>query len=219
MNIIFLAPPAAGKGTYSSLLNSIYGFTHISAGDVLREEVNKGTDLSKELNEIMKHGEMINDDIMARLMASKLKSIDLDKPFMLDGYPRKLNQVEDYERILSNLGKEVDKVLFINIDKNTGLKRILGRISCPVCKRIYNTENPELTPKNEGLCDDCNTALKGRTDDTLEAYETRYDIYMKETLPVIEHYKNLGKLIEIDGCATVEEVFRNIENALGVKND
>lgn len=219
MNIIFIAPPAAGKGTYSSLLSSNYGFTHISAGDVLRDEVKSGTELGKEVNEIMKRGEMINDDIVARLIENKLKSIDLTKPFMLDGYPRKLNQAETYEKLLNNLGLDVDKVLFINISKETGLKRILGRITCPVCKKIYNTENPNLTPKHEGLCDECNVSLKSREDDSKEAYEKRYDIYMNETMPVIEYYKSLGKLIEIDGSKSVEEVFTCIKNILGVKND
>lgn len=219
MNIIFVAPPAAGKGTYSSLLKSKYGFTHISAGDVLREEVNKKTPLGEEVNEIMERGEMINDDIMCKLIESKLNSIDLNIPFMLDGFPRKLNQAKCLEEILERLKINVDKVIFINISKETGLKRILGRISCPVCKRIYNLENPNLTPKNANLCDDCNVELTSRVDDKEEAYITRYDIYMSETLPLIDYYKEKGKLVEIDGSGTVEEVFENIVKSLGVKND
>lgn len=219
MNIIFIAPPAAGKGTYSSLLKTKYNFTHISAGDVLREVVNTGTPLGEEVNKIMKRGEMINDEIICKLIESKLTQIDLSKPFMLDGFPRKINQALELEKILNNLKINVDKVIFINITKETGLKRILGRITCPVCKRIYNLENPELTPKNIGVCDDCSTELTVRKDDTKEAYETRYDIYMNETLPLIEYYKGHDKLVEIDGSGTVEEVFENIENILGVKND
>ena len=203
MNIIFIAPPAAGKGTYSSLLKTKYNFTHISAGDILREVVNTGTPLGEEVNKIMKRGEMINDEIICKLIESKLTQIDLSKPFMLDGFPRKINQALELEKILNNLKINVDKVIFINITKETGLKRILGR----------------LTPKNIGVCDDCSTELTGRKDDTKEAYETRYDIYMNETLPLIEYYKGHDKLVEIDGSGTVEEVFENIENILGVKND
>lgn len=219
MNIIFIAPPAAGKGTYSSLLSSKYGFTHISAGDVLREEVAAQTLLGEEINQLMSRGEMINDEIVYKLIENKLRNINLSKPFMLDGFPRKINQAEELEKILNKLEINIDKVIFINITKETGLKRILGRMTCPVCKKIYNLENPNLTPKNPNICDDCNTSLNSRKDDTEEAYETRYNIYMNETLPVIEYYKNKNQLIEIDGSGKVEEVFIKIEEALGVKND
>ena len=110
-----------------------------------------------------------------------------------------MNQVSDYERILKGLNLEVDKVLFIDIDKETGLKRILGRVSCPVCKKSYNTLSGYMTPKVEGLCDDCKVALVSRTDDTEASYGVRYDIYMNETRPVIDYYDKLGKLIKIDG--------------------
>ncbi len=219
MNIIFIAPPAAGKGTISDLLKEKYGFTHISAGDVLREQVNIGSEIGKEVKEIMNRGEMVNDDLMKRLIETKLKSIDLKIPFMLDGYPRKMNQREDYENILNSLGLNVDKVLFINIDKETGLKRILGRISCPKCKKNYNNLTGYAKPKEENFCDDCHIELIARNDDTKEAYEKRYDIYMTETAPVIEYYKQNGKLVEIDGTKSPEETLEVVENILGVKND
>lgn len=219
MNIIFIAPPAAGKGTFSTMLKEKYGFTHISAGDVLREQVSLKTEIGKEISEIMNRGEMVNDDLMKRLIETKLKSIDLSVPFMLDGYPRKINQSEDYEEILNNLGLSVDKVLFINIDKETGLKRILGRVTCPKCKKTYNTLTGYMKPLNENLCDDCNVELIGRNDDTKEAYETRYDVYMNETEAVINKYRNLGKLIEIDGTKSPDETFKEIEKILGVNND
>ena len=219
MNIIFIAPPAAGKGTYCSILKEKYGFTHISAGDELRSEVKSNTLLGQEIKSIMERGEMIDDNIMKKVIEIKLTKIDLNKPFILDGYPRKLNQVEDYENILSKLKLEVDKVIFINISKDTGLKRILGRMNCPVCKKIYNLSNKDLIPKTEGKCDDCKNELSIRKDDNKESYETRYDIYMNETLPVIEYYKNKRKLYEIDGYGSIEEVFNRIIKVLGVEND
>lgn len=171
MNIIWIAPPAAGKGTFSSLLKEKYGFNHISAGDVLREQVSLGSDIGKEVESIISKGEMVNDNLMKRLIETKLKSLDLTIPFMMDGYPRKLNQAHDYEEILSSLNLSVDKVIFINIDKETGLKRILGRATCPQCKRTYNLLTGYNTPKNANLCDECNVELITRTDDTKEAYE------------------------------------------------
>ncbi len=218
MNIIWIAPPAAGKGTYSSLLKEKYGFNHIGAGDALREQISLKTEIGKEVESIINKGEMVNDELMAKLIEAKLKSLDLTKPFMLDGYPRKMNQAQDYEQILKKLNLDVDKVIFINISKETGLKRILGRLNCPNCKRSYNKFLKDTMPKTEGICDDCKTPLISRVDDTKESYETRYNVYMTETKPVIEYYKNLGKLIEIDGSKSPEETLKVIENILGVNN-
>ncbi len=216
MNLIFIAPPAAGKGTYSTLLKEHYGFNHISAGDIIREQVALKTEIGNLVKDIIAKGEMINDDIMANLIETKLKTLDLSIPFMLDGYPRKMNQVHDYERILKNLNLEVDKVLFIDIDKETGLNRILGRVSCPICKKNYNTLSGYMAPKEGNLCDDCKVELVSRTDDTKESYETRYDIYVSETKPVIEYYRNKGKLIQIDGTKDPDTTFKEIEKILGV---
>lgn len=218
MNIIWIAPPAAGKGTFSSILKEKYGFNHISAGDVLREQVEIQSKIGKEVENIINRGEMVDDNLMKKLIEIKLKSLDLNTPFMLDGYPRKLNQAEDYEDILSNLGLNVDKVIFINIDKETGLKRILGRRSCPNCKKNYNILTGFAKPKVDGICDECGSTLESRADDTKEAYETRYDIYMNETEAVIEKYRKENKLIEIDGEKSPEENIKELEKLLGVNN-
>ena len=106
MNIIWIAPPAAGKGTFSSLLKEKYGFNHISAGDVLREQVALETEIGKEVKDVIEKGEMVNDDLMKRLIETKLKTLDQKVPFMLDGYPRKINQAHDYEEILKGDSNE-----------------------------------------------------------------------------------------------------------------
>lgn len=218
MNIIWVAPPAAGKGTYCTMLKEKYGFIHISAGELLRSEVSLNTLIGKEIKDIVNNGEMIDDNLMAKLIEKKLKEIDMNIPFMLDGYPRKMNQVKDYEEILLSLGLEVDKVLFINIDKATGLNRILGRRNCPVCNKNYNLYGfPK--PVIENTCDACNVKLISRTDDNKESYENRYETYTEETSEVINYYKTLGKLIEIDGTKDPIETFKVIEDLLGVKND
>ncbi len=217
MNLIFIAPPAAGKGTYCTLLKEKYGFNHISAGDVLREQVSSGSEIGNIVKNIMAKGEMVNDDLMAKLIEIKLNSLDLNVPFMLDGYPRKINQVKDYERILKKLNLDVDKVLFINIDKETGLKRILGRVTCPKCNKGYNTLTGYMSPKVEGICDDCKIPLVKRTDDTKEAYEKRFDIYLNSTKEVLNYYKEKGKVIEIDGTKDPTTGFKELEILLGVK--
>ena len=218
MNIIFIAPPAAGKGTYSKLLKERYPFNHISAGEVLREVAKSGTPLGDEINRIMSKGELINDDLMAKLIEEKLKSIDLNIPFIMDGYPRKLNQVKDYEKILDKLNLTLTSAIFIDIDKETGLKRKLGRMVCSKCGRSYNMHEEKLKPKNEGICDICNIPLEIRSDDSKEAYEKLYETYESETLPVIEYYKNKGKLFKTDGTKPPMEVFKEITNFLGVDN-
>lgn len=218
MNIIWVAPPAAGKGTYSSMLKNKYGFTHISAGELLRSEVKLDTLIGKEIKSTMNNGEMVDDNLMAKLIENKLNEIDLSVPFMLDGYPRKMNQVKDYEKILSSLGLEVDKVIFINIDKATGLNRILGRLNCPVCKKNYNL-NGFPKPIILDTCDTCNVKLTSRDDDNKESYENRYETYIEETSEVIDYYKKQGKLIEIDGTKDPIDTFKVIEDLLGVKND
>lgn len=218
MNIIWIAPPAAGKGTFSTIFKEKYGYNHISAGDVLREEVALGSEIGKEVKEIMNRGEMVDDSLMKRLIEAKLKRLDLTIPFMMDGYPRKLNQAEDYESILRELNLNVDKVIYINISKETGLKRVLGRMNCPVCKRSYNVLTGYASPKIEGVCDNCGSHLESRADDNKESYEKRYDVYMNETKAVIDKYKEEGKLIEINGELDPNENIKLLEELLGVNN-
>ena len=218
MNIIWIAPPAAGKGTFSNLFKEKYGFNHISAGEVLREEVTKESEIGLEIKDIMNRGEMIDDNIMKKLIYTKLKSLNLSVPFMMDGYPRKMNQVKDYEDILSSFDLNVDKVIFINIDKETGLKRILGRVECPKCKKNYNTLSGFAKPKIDGICDQCGETLVSRVDDTKEAYENRYDTYINETSAVVDYFRSINKLIEIDGTLSPDENIKELEKLLGVEN-
>lgn len=219
MNIIFVAPPAAGKGTFSTMLKEKYGFNHISIGELFREQVRNNTEIGREVDEIMKRGELVDDAITKKVIEEKLATLSIEESFILDGYPRTMKQVPDYEDIFSKLKLNIDKIIFINIDKETGLKRKLSRLTCPVCKKGYNKENPSLTPKVENICDDCGSTLTTRDDDTKAAYEELYKIYEYETKPLIEYFKSTGKLIEINGDNTPEKVFIDIENALGVKND
>lgn len=219
MNIVFIAPPAAGKGTYSEMLQERYGYNHISPGELFRCEVTESTPLGKKVKEIMDKGELVDDVITASIIEKKLKTLDQKTPFILDGYPRTINQIPYYEQILKNIGREVDKVIFIDIDKETGLKRKLSRLTCPNCNRSYNTLNKDLTPKEENICDDCKTSLTRRTDDTKEAYEKLYDIYLEETLDLIKYFDSKNKLERIDGTMDKDEVFKRIEKSLGVSSD
>ncbi len=219
MNIIFIAPPAAGKGTFSTMLKEKYGYKHISIGELFRDEVRNKTELGEYLDEKMKRGELVDDSITKKVLENKLSTLNKEESFILDGYPRTMKQVPDYEDILTKLNLNVDKIIFINIDKKVGLKRKLSRLTCPKCKKGYNSENPNLTPKVENICDDCGSELTTRKDDTKEAYEELYKIYESETKPLIEYFKTKGNLITINGELTPIKVFTEIEESLGVKND
>ena len=213
-NILFIAPPAAGKGTFSDLLKQKYGYVHISTGDLLREEVKSGSDLGKELSEIMASGKLVSDELIKKMLENKLKTINKDTPFIMDGYPRTLKQVNDYEEILEELGLDIGKAIYLKIDKETGLKRVLGRLTCPKCKKGYNKLTGYNMPKVEWICDDCKVELESRKDDTEEAYGARYDTYMNETKPVIDYFKSKNNLIEIDSTLDADSTMKEIEKWL-----
>ena len=210
-NILFIAPPAAGKGTFSDLIKEKYGYVHISTGDLLREEVKSGSELGKELSEIMSSGKLVNDELINKMLLNKLKTLSKNTPFIMDGYPRTLKQVKDYEEILEKLGLNIGKVIYLKIDKETGLKRVLGRLTCP---KGYNRLTGYNMPKVEWICDDCKVELESRSDDTEEAYNIRFDTYMNETKPIIEHFKSKGNLIEIDSTQDADSTMKEIEKWL-----
>ena len=214
MNILFIAPPAAGKGTFSDLIKNKYGYTHISTGDLLREEVKSGSELGKMLSDKMSKGELISDDLIKEILEKKLEIINKNKPFIMDGYPRTIEQAKAYEEILEKLNLDLGKVIYLKIDKETGLKRVLGRLTCPKCKKGYNKLTGYNMPKVEWVCDECNVELESRKDDTEEAYNVRYDTYMRETQPLIDYFKNKGNLIEIDSTKDADSTMKEIEQWL-----
>ena len=214
MNILFIAPPAAGKGTFSDLIKNKYGYTHISTGDLLREEVKSGSELGKMLSDKMSKGELISDDLIKEILEKKLETINKNKPFIMDGYPRTIEQAKAYEEILEKLSLDLGKVIYLKIDKETGLKRVLGRLTCPKCKKGYNKLTGYNMPKVEWVCDECNVELESRKDDTEEAYNVRYDTYMRETQPLIDYFKNKGNLIEIDSTKDADSTMKEIEKWL-----
>jgi len=208
-NIIFLAPPAGGKGTQSELLCNKYGYVQLSTGDLLREEVKKG---NEDLNNIMKSGALVSDDIIINLISQKISKIENN--FILDGFPRDIDQAEALTEICSNIGKSIDYVIAFNIDKDLAKKRIIGRLTCPKCNRIYNSLIEESNPKNNNLCDECNIELFKRIDDNEESFEKRYNTYLKLTMPLIEYYKKRGILFEIDSSKSKNEIFKQIEEII-----
>lgn len=216
MNIIFIAPPAAGKGTQAKLLSEAFNIPHISTGDLLREEISLGTSLGNIIKDKIDKGEFVSDEIITELLTSRLTKPDCDYGCILDGYPRNIIQAKLLEDIFEKLDKELDTVLFLDIDLELALKRMNGRIVCPKCGASYNLNNEELKPKKEELCDKCNTKLEKRNDDNEETFKNRFNIYIDKTSELLEYYKKLGllKQIEIKESDSAADTYLKIKKVI-----
>lgn len=213
-NIMFIAPPAAGKGTQAELVVEKYHIPHISTGDILREISKEDSEIGNYVKETLASGGLVKDDITYQLIEDRLSKDDCKKGFIIDGFPRNIDQAYQYDKILDKLGYEVGNVILINIDKKTLEKRITGRRLCENCNAIYNINDEKSSPKKESICDNCGGKLYQRSDDNLEAFETRYQTYQDKTEPIIKHYKDMGVLKEVDGNDTVENIFQSIDNII-----
>lgn len=209
MNIILIAPPAGGKGTQSELLCSKYNIAHISTGDLLRAEVENG---NTELKKIMDAGMLVSDEIIFDLIKKRISSNDTINGYLLDGFPRNIEQAKTYDKILNELNKDIGYVIELDIDPELASKRISGRRSCPKCGATYNIYFDGMKPSVENVCDKCGSSLTKRDDDNEETYKTRYNTYLEKTKPLIDYYKKSGVLYVVDANGTPEETFKNIED-------
>ncbi len=214
-NIIFIAPPAAGKGTASALVCEKYNIPHISTGDLLRDEIANQTKLGVEIKDAMARGEFVSDEVITKLLKKRLSLKDAKKGYILDGYPRNIKQAEIYDDLLKELSYDMGVVIFLDIDKDTAMKRALSRVVCSKCGLSYNLDNKELSPIKEGICDACGGELKTRGDDNEETFITRFDTYMKETYPLIEYYEKKNNLVKIEvSNLTADEVFEEVKKVI-----
>ncbi len=209
-SIILIAPPAAGKGTQSDMLVDKYGFAHISTGDMLREVAKVDETIKLKLE----NGEFISDDIVFGLLRNRLLSDDCKKGFILDGFPRNVNQAVEYEQLIKELNIDSNIVIFLDVNKDIACKRIGGRISCPKCHRVYNEMISESMPKISGICDDCGVSLIKRSDDNVSTFGKRYDEYLKNTSPLISFYEEKGILHRVDSSMDKVCVFKVIEDII-----
>lgn len=210
MNLILIAPPAAGKGTFASMLNEKYGLICISAGELLRS-VDPESELGKEIRDIQSRRELVSDDITNALMKERLSKDDVKNGFILDGYPRRMAQVEAIEQICKELNIHVDHAVLLNVEYETALKRTLGRQICPKCKKTYNKLTGVNAPKIENMCNDCNVELITRNDDNEETLKKGFDTYNENALSVVEYYRNKGILIELNSNGDANSTFNEFE--------
>ena len=215
-NIIFIAPPSAGKGTQSKLISEKYNLPHISTGDLLREETSKGTEFGNEIKAIMESGNLVSDEIITKLLENRLSQDDCNNGYILDGYPRNIEQAKIYEELLTKLNKDLGIVIFLDIPRQVALDRVLSRIVCPGCGASYNLAEESLKPKKEGICDKCGNDLKVRSDDNSETFANRFDTYLSKSQSLIDYYKEKGvlKTVEIPADSTALSTFSKIEEII-----
>lgn len=213
-NIMFIAPPAAGKGTQADLVSNKYHIPHISTGDILREISKEDSEIGKYVYETLASGQLVKDEITYQLIEERLNRDDCKNGYIIDGFPRNIEQAYEYDKILNNLGYDIGNVILLDIDKKTLEKRITGRRLCEDCGAIYNINDEEKSPKVESVCDNCGGKLYQRSDDNLEAFETRYQTYLDKTEPIIDYYRKKGVLKEVDGNNTIENIFDSIDKII-----
>lgn len=210
-NIMFIAPPAAGKGTQAELIVEKYHIPHISTGDILREISKEDSELGNYVLETLASGKLVKDEITYQLIEERLARDDCKNGYIIDGFPRNIEQALEYDKILKKLGYDIGHVILINIDEKTLEKRITGRRICEDCKSIFNINESSSAPKVDSVCDNCGGKLYQRNDDNIESFQTRYQMYKEKTEPIIEHYKNINALNEVDGNDSIENVFKKVE--------
>lgn len=198
MNIILLAAPAAGKGTLSELLQKEYHLAHISTGDLLREAATLEDELGKKIKDILASGKLVSDEIVYDLLMRRLAEPDCQNGFILDGFPRNVEQAKKYDEILDKLHLSLGYVFLLDVDKTVLESRITGRRLCSKCGAIYNVNVAESKPKKDGICDRCGGTLYQRDDDNSKSFQVRYDTYLEKTSPLIDFYQQRNLLYRID---------------------
>ncbi len=214
MNVILLGPPGAGKGTQAEFIQKKLGIAKLSTGDMLRAAVASGSPLGAQVKGIMDSGQLVPDEIMIKLIRSRIMSPDCVHGFILDGFPRTLAQAEALDRVLGQDETAIDHVIEIKVDDQKLIARIAGRYACAKCGAGYHDEFKK--PGKEGVCDQCgHTEFTRRADDNAETIAKRLESYHRQTAPLLPYYEEKGVLSSVDGMAEIDEVTRQIDKVLG----
>ncbi len=211
MRIVMLGPPGAGKGTQARYIAQNHNISHISTGDMLRESVERETEYGSRAKRYIEKGKLVPDDVVNGIVEERLPT-GKNEGFLLDGYPRNLNQAEVLESILDKNAISLDGVLYIEIEDEKVIKRLTGRRVCQDCGENFHTVFN--SPAENGICDKCGGDLKQREDDTPEVVKQRLEVYRENTEPLVEFYDKKSIIIDVSGNGTIQEVAERIEDKL-----
>jgi adenylate kinase len=210
MRIVLLGAPGSGKGTQAQRLQAKYGVPQVSSGDLLRDAVARGTELGLKAKSVMDSGQLVSDDIVLGLIRDRLRRPDAARGFILDGFPRNIDQANSLNALLKELGQPIDAVLQLDVRKQTLVQRLAGRRTCPTCGTVYNVHS---LPPGVTTCSKDGAELYQRPDDKEEVVAKRLEVYATQTQPLIEHYSKLGQLRVVAGEGKLDEVFERMEAA------
>ena len=208
MRVILFGSPGSGKGTQAMLLADFLGVRKISLGDILREEVKKNSSLGQEVKSYMERGTLVPDELVSRVIEENIDN----SGFLLDGYPRNLDQAKRLEEILTGKNSDIDRVIYLDIDERTIVDRLSKRRVCKSCGANYHLVS--LPSKKEGICDKCGSQLTQRKDDDPQVIKNRWSIFTDEVNKILEFYQDKNKLVKIDGRGDIKKIFERIKQEL-----
>lgn len=212
MNIIIMGLPGAGKGTQAAKIIKKYSIPHISTGDMFRLAIKNETDLGRQAKAFMDQGELVPDEVTVGIVKERLSQSDVKNGFLLDGFPRTVEQAEALNNIMTELDSKIDQTIYVEVPEEELMNRLTGRRICETCGATYHLVfNP---PKTEGICDLDGGKLYQREDDNPETVQNRLEVNIKQTAPLLDFYKGLGVLATVDGSKDIEEVFEEVDEIL-----
>ena len=213
MKIIMLGAPGAGKGTQAKMIAEKYGIPHVSTGDIFRANIKNGTELGMEAKKYMDQGQLVPDELTLELIMDRFQNPDCKNGYVLDGFPRTIPQAEALTEALAKKGETIDYAINVEVPDENIINRMGGRRACLACGSTYHIVYAPT--RVEGICDRCGEKLVLRDDDKPETVKNRLNVYHNQTQPLIEYYTRQGKLAEVDGTQSMEDVFNAIVKILG----
>ena len=204
MRLLIMGAPGTGKGTYAEGIEKHFGIPHISTGEIFREAISQKTTLGVLAQSYIDDGHLVPDDVTVQIVKERIQQPDCQNGFVLDGFPRTLNQAEIFTQILNELNIQLDLVINLLADEELIIRRITNRRLCSKCGKGYNLIT--IPPKKPGICDDCGGALYQRKDDSEEVIRERLEVYQKQTKPLIDYYEAQGNIIHMNGAGEIDEV-------------
>jgi adenylate kinase len=215
MDFVLLGPPGCGKGTQAIIFKNKYGYFHMSAGDMLRDVVKSGSKLGQEIGAIIDRGDIVKDTLISSMVGDVIEKMSPDQGIFFDGYPRSIRQAEDLDLMLRVLNRSISKVFYFDMTEQGLIERIQGRMICPKCKAVYHEKF--YPPKTDGSCQCCgHPSLLKRNDDDVTILKKRLHVFEKNTRPIVEYYKQQGRLVVVQSNQPIENVTIELQSFIAL---